>query len=136
MIREELPIIERLLIGYWPNPAPSDDELAVWERSLFPCDFDTACEVIEAIAATGKQYRPNPGEFIAAYRQRRARPGVYSPEAVAVAQLEEHTYEPGSHPARVAAVKTVPEKVAILREQIAALPKNSPLKAAFKKVLP
>lgn len=68
MTPDEVGMLQRLVAGYWPSPAPSDDELAVWERALAPCDFETAVGVVDQISATGQHWRPTAGEFVAAYR--------------------------------------------------------------------
>lgn len=131
MNADEIGMCLRLLAGHWPTPAMGQDEVAVWNRTLYPLDFETAFDVIDKIAETGVGHRPTDGALIAAYRQRRARQPA-APSEVAAAQLEEHTYPEGSYEARIADAKTLPERIAILREQAAALPKNSWVRKAFE----
>ena len=87
MNSDEIGMIERLVNGYWPNPVPSDDELAVWEKSLAPFDFEITCEVLELMSDTGTHFRPTAGEFVHEYRARSARPKAF-PLANDVAQID------------------------------------------------
>lgn len=63
----------RFLSGHWPNPPMGDDEIRVWTMTLAPLDLHCATETIDLISQAGRTWRPNDGEFLAAYRIQRAR---------------------------------------------------------------
>jgi hypothetical protein len=80
----------RLLTGYWPHPELTEDEVKVWMRQLAQCeDHRLAAQVIDAMAESA-QFRPNAGQFMAAYKPRVPRcPGAVAVDAPELAETTE-----------------------------------------------
>lgn len=68
MNADDVTDVLRLLAGHWPNPALGEDEVRVWTRTLAQREMATSVRVIDMLAATGRQWRPTDGEFLAEYR--------------------------------------------------------------------
>lgn len=69
----------------------TDDEIRVWTMKLVNCEFRLSAQVIDKMATTGREYRPNAGQFSALYAARVPR----FPNGVPAAELGEST-EPKS----------------------------------------
>jgi hypothetical protein len=88
MQENEIEFVLRLLSGYWPSPALSQDEIDVWMRQLAQCeDVQLATQIIDGLARTGRDFRPNAGQFAAEYTARRPRFPRVGSEAVAALEV-------------------------------------------------
>lgn len=126
MNADEIEIVLRLLTGHWPNPPLGDDEAIVWTRTLRPCGFDEACDVVDSLAATGRAFRPPDGEFTSAYRHLVSRRPAPEPHP----EIEGERGPCGHSPSAVACRATVERWMPVIRRQLAQA--SGPLAASLR----
>lgn len=121
MNADEAHILTRMIVGYWPSPAMSADEVDVWIKHLAPLDFEDASDVIEMVATAGRQFRPGAGEFVAEYRQKTARPAGFPAQRSdgSTAELEAPRNACGHSPNVVACKESVRYWVDRCKRQLA-----------------
>ncbi len=71
---DEIEIVQRLIIGHWPQPPMTPEEQLQWARTLGRYGYEDAVDVLDMIAEAGAKWRPTDGEFVAEYRTRTERP--------------------------------------------------------------
>lgn len=59
----------RLLTGWWPSPAVSDEEALVLGRALAGHEAADVIKAIDKLGDQGRTFRPHPSEVVAAVRQ-------------------------------------------------------------------